>query len=75
MTCHNCQIKAKKFGRDRKGNQRFRCLSCRKTFQEPKDKPLDTVLEVKRFSFPGRTVCRSSEHRRRCAPTCASPPR
>jgi transposase-like protein/IS1 family transposase len=40
MTCHNCQIQAKKFGKDRKGNQRFRCLSCRKTFQEPKEKPL-----------------------------------
>jgi transposase-like protein/IS1 family transposase len=40
MVCHNCQIEAKKFGKDRKGNQRFRCLSCRKTFQEPKEKPL-----------------------------------
>ena len=41
MTCHNCQLKAKKFGKDRKGNQRYRCIGCRKTFQEPKDKPLD----------------------------------
>lgn len=32
MTCHVCQLAAKKFGKDRKGNQRFRCLSCRKTF-------------------------------------------
>jgi transposase-like protein len=40
MTCHNCQIEAKKFGKDRKGNQRFRCDKCRKTFQEPKEKPL-----------------------------------
>ena len=32
MTCHVCQANAKRFGKDRKGNQRFRCLSCRKTF-------------------------------------------
>src|SRR5205085_2068839 len=43
MTCHNCQLQAKKFGRDRYGNQRFRCDACRKTFQEPKDKPLGTM--------------------------------
>jgi transposase-like protein len=34
MTCHNCKIEAKKFGKDRKGNQRYRCAQCRKTFQE-----------------------------------------
>ena len=33
MTCHNCKIEAKKFGKDRKGNQRYRCNKCRKTFQ------------------------------------------
>lgn len=43
MTCHNCQIEAKKFGKDRKGNQRFRCISCRKTFQEPREKPLNNM--------------------------------
>ncbi len=43
MTCHNCQIEAKKFGKDRKGNQRFRCLSCRKTFQAAQDKPLGSM--------------------------------
>lgn len=32
MTCHVCQANAKRFGKDRKGNQRFRCFSCRKTF-------------------------------------------
>jgi transposase-like protein/IS1 family transposase len=32
MTCHVCQANAKRFGKDRKGNQCFRCLSCRKTF-------------------------------------------
>jgi transposase-like protein/IS1 family transposase len=43
MVCHNCQIEAKKFGKDRKGNQRFRCVSCRKTFQEPREKPLNNM--------------------------------
>lgn len=43
MTCHNCQIQAVKIGKDRKGNQRFRCNSCRKTFQEPREKPLDNM--------------------------------
>lgn len=40
MTCHNCQIVAVKIGKDRKGNQRFRCNSCRKTFGEHQEKPL-----------------------------------
>jgi transposase-like protein/IS1 family transposase len=43
MTCHNCQLKAKKFGKDRKGNQRYRCIGCRKTFQEQQDKPLNNM--------------------------------
>ncbi|MDT7602049.1 MAG: hypothetical protein QOF61_46 [Acidobacteriota bacterium] len=43
MTCHNCQIVAKKFGKDRKGNQRYRCVSCKKTFQAQQEKPLDTM--------------------------------
>jgi transposase-like protein/IS1 family transposase len=35
MTCHNCNTRCKKFGRDRKGFQRFRCRQCAKTFTEP----------------------------------------
>src|SRR5437867_4092690 len=34
MNCQSCQGKTKRFGKDRKGNQRFRCLSCGKTFSE-----------------------------------------
>lgn len=41
MTCHNCRIEAKRFGKDRKGNQRFRCNQCSKTFAEPQEKHLD----------------------------------
>lgn len=43
MTCHNCQIKAQKFGKDRKGQQRFRCVGCNKRFTEPTEKPLNNM--------------------------------
>jgi transposase-like protein/IS1 family transposase len=43
MTCHNCQIKAKKFGKHRNGLQRFRCNQCRKTFTEDHETPLDEM--------------------------------
>src|SRR5438046_6574912 len=43
MTCHNCKIAAKKFGKDRKGNQRYRCNKCRKTFQEYREKLLGNM--------------------------------
>jgi transposase-like protein/IS1 family transposase len=43
MTCPTCQKPTKKFGKDRKGNQRYRCLSCGKTFQEPRLKTLDNM--------------------------------
>lgn len=43
MVCHNCQIKAKKFGKDRKGNQRFRCVPCNRTFQAEREKPLNNM--------------------------------
>ena len=43
MTCHNCKIAAKKFGKDRKGNQRYRCAQCRKTFQEMKENLLGNM--------------------------------
>jgi transposase-like protein/IS1 family transposase len=49
MTCHVCQANAKRFGKDCKGNQRFRCLSCRKTFTtqervEGKYLPMDKAV-------------------------------
>jgi transposase-like protein/IS1 family transposase len=43
MNCHNCQIEAKRYGKDRKGNQRYRCVRCKKTFQEIQDRPLGTM--------------------------------
>jgi transposase-like protein/IS1 family transposase len=41
MTCPNCQTECKRKGYDRKGNQRFQCRQCFKTFLEPRQKPLD----------------------------------
>jgi transposase-like protein/IS1 family transposase len=43
VTCHNCKIKAQKFGKDRYGKQRYRCLKCRKTFQEYCEKLLGNM--------------------------------
>src|SRR5713226_3333255 len=44
MTCHNCKIEAKKFGKHRNGNQRYRCGQCRKTFQEYKERLLGNMI-------------------------------
>jgi transposase-like protein/IS1 family transposase len=41
VTCHNCRIECKRKGKDRKGNQRYQCRQCSKTFQEPQEKPLE----------------------------------
>jgi len=40
MNCQSCNGTTKRFGKDRKGNQRFRCLSCGKTFSEPRPRLL-----------------------------------
>lgn len=33
MVCHNCEALASKHGRDCKGNQRFKCSPCNRTFK------------------------------------------
>ena len=43
MTCHNCRIECKRFGKHRNGLQRFRCAQCSKTFTEPHERPLDEM--------------------------------
>src|SRR5947209_3889953 len=40
MNCITCNIEARRFGKDRKGNQRFQCGNCKQTFSEPREKPL-----------------------------------
>lgn len=45
MCCPLCQSeKTKKFGKDRKGNQRYCCLDCNKTFQHGRAKPLGEMI-------------------------------
>ena len=44
MQCPTCQNEARKFGRDRAGNQRYQCLACRKTFS---DRPARTLDEMR----------------------------
>jgi hypothetical protein len=47
MTCHLCQAeKAKKFGRDRRGNQRYKCRSCRRTFGERRPRMLPADMRI-----------------------------
>jgi transposase-like protein/IS1 family transposase len=41
MTCHNCEVQCKKFGKNRNGSQRYRCAKCRKTFSD--QRTLDTM--------------------------------
>lgn len=43
MNCQSCDGQTKKFGKDRKGNQRVRCLSCAKTQTVPYAKPLGSM--------------------------------
>ncbi len=40
MMCCYCEAHAKRHGRDRGGNQRFRCRNCNRTFLEEREKPL-----------------------------------
>jgi transposase-like protein/IS1 family transposase len=52
VTCHNCRTECKRHGRDRKGNQRFQCRQCSKTFLEPQEKPLDGMyLSLEKAEF------------------------
>jgi transposase-like protein/IS1 family transposase len=43
MQCPTCQNEARKFGKDRHGNQRYQCQTCRKTFSDRPAKPLDEM--------------------------------
>ena len=50
MTCHHCRReKCKRFGKTRAGSQRWRCLDCKRTFSEERERPLgDMRLPVDR---------------------------
>jgi transposase-like protein len=62
MTCHNCKIKCQRFGKDRKGNQRFRCCQCYKTYSERPEKldgtylPTEKITQIIRLLVEGCSV-------------------
>src|SRR5580698_3949647 len=66
MTCHNCRSNCKKFGRDRKGNQRFQCRQCRKTYSDRPERlegsrlPHQDISQIVRLLVEGVSV-RSTE--------------
>src|SRR5580658_6076961 len=41
MTCHNCRIEARRFGKHRNGLQRFQCSQCGKTYTEAHERPME----------------------------------
>ena len=43
MNCPTCTSLAKRFGKDCKRNQRYRCKSCKRTFTESHEKPLSEM--------------------------------
>lgn len=67
MKCQACGSETKKFGKDRKGHQRYQCLSCKKTFIEVYERPLgemrlpvEKALSVLRLLVEGCSI-RSAE--------------
>jgi transposase-like protein len=64
MTCIKCQHGiCKRFGKDRKGYQRYRCLSCAETFAEPHTghlavhvHPNETAENILRLMVEGMSV-------------------
>jgi transposase-like protein len=51
MNCPECKSLPKKHGKDRNGNQRFRCLACGKTYTAPEK------LEGKKLSADKVELC------------------
>jgi transposase-like protein/IS1 family transposase len=63
MQCPACQTEARKFGKDRDGNQRYQCQTCRKTFAVRPARPLgemrldmDKALQCLKLLVEGMSV-------------------
>lgn len=63
MNCQDCNAPSKKFGKDRKGNQRFRCHTCGKTFSQPVARlfgrmtiPEDKAIDCLRLLVEGNSI-------------------
>ena len=49
MTCPTCKAEAQRFGTNRNGSQRFRCVECKKTFSaKPTDRIEGSYIEMAR---------------------------
>jgi transposase-like protein len=49
MTCPTCKAEAQRFGTNRNGSQRFRCVECKKTFSaKPADRVEGSYIEMAR---------------------------
>lgn len=48
INCAKCNAKVKRFGKNRRGFQRFRCKTCRKTFTESHDTQMNKLKPEKR---------------------------
>jgi transposase-like protein/IS1 family transposase len=54
MVCPKCESEhVKRFGKNRNGSQRYRCLDCKKTFTEEQSRPLGSM----RLDFGKATYC------------------
>jgi len=80
MQYRACQAPAKKNGRDRRGNQRYRCLKCSKRFAERPERPLgemrlpvDRALLVLHLLTEGCSVQDDAHHGGRDHPPAVDP--
>ncbi|MBS1857083.1 MAG: IS1 family transposase [Acidobacteria bacterium] len=67
MTCHNCRVECRRYGKHRNGWQRYQCATCGKTFTAPHERPFDQMntkadrgLAALRMLLEGNSV-RSTE--------------
>jgi transposase-like protein/IS1 family transposase len=63
MLCPTCSKESRRFGKDRKGNQRFQCVHCKTTFSAPRPRfldemrtPIDKAVQVLRLLLEGNSV-------------------
>jgi transposase-like protein len=73
MNCPKCNELSKKDGKDRNGEQRFKCTACGKRFTLPKEKLLGSDLRARKGSAlsaiaRGRQLSSFDRTDHRCAP-------
>jgi transposase-like protein/IS1 family transposase len=43
VTCHNCRVECRRYGKHRNGLQRYQCQQCKQTFTEPHERFFDNM--------------------------------